>query len=103
MCSTTTRVSCSPRSRSQARYGLPRQLRSDNGLIFTGRLCGLQAAFERRPTEAGVELINAAPAHPQTLGKLERFHRTLKEWLAEEGRRSISSTCNCSSTASATT
>jgi len=30
-------------------------------------------------------LINAAPAHPQTLGKLERFHRTLKEWLHEEG------------------
>jgi transposase InsO family protein len=35
--------------------------------------------------ELGVELITAAPAHPQTLGKLERFHRTLKEWLAEEG------------------
>ena len=30
-------------------------------------------------------MINAAPAHPQTLGKLERFHRTLKEWLHDEG------------------
>lgn len=66
-------------------YGLPRQLLSDNGLIFTGRLYGLQVAFERRLAEIGVELINAAPAHPQTLGKLERFHRTLKEWLHEEG------------------
>lgn len=66
-------------------YGLPRQLLSDNGLSFTGRLYGLQVAFERRLAEAGVELINAAPAHPQTLGKLERFHRTLKEWLREEG------------------
>ena len=37
-----------------------------------------------RLREIGVELLNAAPAHPQTLGKLERFHRTLKEWLSEE-------------------
>jgi transposase InsO family protein len=66
-------------------YGLPRQLLSDNGLIFTGRLFGVQVAFERKLAEAGVELINAAPAHPQTLGKLERFHRTLKEWLRDEG------------------
>jgi hypothetical protein len=32
-----------------------------------------------------VELINSSAAHPQTLGKLERFHKTLKEWLADEG------------------
>lgn len=70
---------------ASAAYGLPRQLLSDNGLIFTGRLYGLQVAFERKLAEAGVELINAAPAHPQTLGKLERFHRTLKEWLRDEG------------------
>lgn len=29
--------------------------------------------------------INVAPAHPQTLGKLERLHGTLKEWLEDEG------------------
>jgi hypothetical protein len=28
-------------------------------------------------------LINYRPDHPQTLG-LERFHKTLKEWLADE-------------------
>jgi transposase InsO family protein len=66
-------------------YGVPRQLLSDNHLSFTGRLYGLEVAFERKLAEVGVELINAAPAHPQTLGKLERFHRTLKEWLADEG------------------
>jgi transposase InsO family protein len=48
-------------------------------LSFTGRLIGLTVQFERKLAEIGVELINAAPAHPQTLGKLERFHRTLKE------------------------
>jgi transposase InsO family protein len=70
---------------ASAAYGLPRQLLSDNGLSFTGRLFGVQVAFERKLAEAGVELINTAPAHPQTLGKLERFHRTLKEWLQDEG------------------
>jgi transposase InsO family protein len=65
--------------------GLPRQLLSDNHLSFTGRLYGFEVAFERKLAEVGVELINAAPAHPQTLGKLERFHRTLKEWLSDEG------------------
>jgi len=70
---------------ASAAYGLPHQLLSDNGLIFTGRLYGVEVAFERKLAEAGVELINAAPAHPQTLGKLERFHRTLKEWLHDEG------------------
>lgn len=65
--------------------GLPRQLLSDNHTSFTGRRFGVTVAFERKLAEVGVELINAAPAHPQTLGKLERFHRTLKEWLEDEG------------------
>ena len=67
------------------RYGLPRQVLSDNGLIFTGRLHGTEVAFEVSLKELEVELINSAPYHPQTLGKLERFHRTVKEWLTDEG------------------
>jgi transposase InsO family protein len=67
------------------RYGLPRQVLSDNGLCFTGRLHGTEVMFEHSLKELGVEMINSAPYHPQTLGKLERFHRTLKEWLADEG------------------
>lgn len=70
---------------ASAAHGLPRQLLSDNALSFTGRLHGVEVAFERKLAETGVQLINAAPAHPQTLGKLERFHRTLKEWLQDEG------------------
>lgn len=68
-----------------SRYGLPRQVLSDNGLCFTGRLHGVEVMFESSLADLGVELINSAPYHPQTLGKLERFHRTLKEWLADEG------------------
>jgi len=67
-----------------AAYGLPRQLLSDNGSIFTGRFLGVEVAFERKLAEFEVGLLTSAPYHPQTLGKLERFHRTLKEWLADE-------------------
>ncbi|MGH2655438.1 MAG: IS481 family transposase [Actinomycetota bacterium] len=70
---------------ASSRYGLPRQLLSDNGLCFTGRLHRVVVEFERRVRSLGVLLINSRPEHPQTLGKLERFHKTLKEWLADEG------------------
>lgn len=66
-----------------ARYGLPGQLLSDNGVCFTGRLIGSQVQFERRIAAAGVRLIHSAPYHPQTCGKIERFHQTLKNWLAD--------------------
>lgn len=68
-----------------SRYGLPRQVLSDNGLCFTGRLHKVEVEFERSLGDLGVELINCGPYHPQTLGKLERFHKTLKLWLADEG------------------
>jgi transposase InsO family protein len=66
------------------RYGVPRQLLSDNGSCFTGRLWGTEVDFERRIKALGVHPITSRPYHPQTLGKLERFHRTLKEWLATQ-------------------
>ncbi|HLI75130.1 MAG TPA: IS481 family transposase [Acidimicrobiales bacterium] len=69
-----------------ARYGLPAQVLSDNGTCFTGRLIGARVEFERRLEVLGVRLINSRPYHPQTLGKLERFHRTLKEWLDDHPR-----------------
>ena len=67
------------------RYGLPRQVLSDNGLCSTGRLHGTEVMFEKSLEDLGVEMINSAPYHPQTLGKLERFHRTLEDWLTDEG------------------
>jgi transposase InsO family protein len=38
-----------------SRYGLPRQVLSDNGLCFTGRLHGLTVEFERSLKELDVE------------------------------------------------
>lgn len=68
-----------------SRYGLPRQVLSDNGLVFSGKLHGVEVEFERALRELRVEAITAGPYHPETLGKLERFHKTLKAWLADEG------------------
>jgi transposase InsO family protein len=66
-----------------AAYGLPRQLLSDNGLNFTGRLHGVTVAFERQVRAAGIDLIHARPYHPETIGKLERQHATQNAWIAD--------------------
>lgn len=71
---------------ARQRWGLPRQLLSDNGLCFTGRLVGFEVAFEKKAQDLGVELIHTRPYHPETIGKLERFHKTLKTWLADHPR-----------------
>ena len=69
-----------------AACGLPRQLISDNGINFTGRLLGRTVAFERQVAAAGTELIHASPRHPQTIGKLERQHDTQNDWIADHPR-----------------
>jgi transposase len=69
-----------------AAYGLPRQLISDNGINFTGRLMGREVAFERQVAAAGTQLIHASPRHPQTIGKLERQHDTQNQWIADHPR-----------------
>lgn len=66
--------------------GLPRQLLSDNGLNFTGRLHGVVVAFERQVRAAGIDLVHAAPYHPQTIGKLERQHAVQNAWITDHGR-----------------
>lgn len=63
------------------RWGLPSGQLSDNGLNFSGRLRGHEVAFEVNLRAAGVRPITSRPYHPQTCGKVERFHQTLKKRL----------------------
>jgi transposase InsO family protein len=67
-----------------SRYGVPARVLSDNGSCFTGRLSGnAKVLFEQRLEELGIAAVHSRPYHPQTLGKLERFHRTMKEWVSD--------------------
>jgi transposase InsO family protein len=67
-----------------SRYGVPARVLSDNGSCFTGRLWGnAKVLFEKRLEELGITAVHSRPYHPQTLGKLERFHRTMKEWISD--------------------
>lgn len=62
-------------------WGLPFGQLSDNGLNFSGRLRGIEVGFETNLRAAGVRAITSRPFHPQTCGKIERFHQTLKRRL----------------------
>jgi transposase InsO family protein len=65
-------------------WGLPAGHLSDNGLNFSGRLRGIEVGFETNLRAAGVRPITSRPFHPQTCGKVERFHQTLKKWLRRQ-------------------
>ena len=55
---------------------------TDNGAVFTGqpRRQG-RVALEVTLHERGISFRHSRPYHPQTCGKVERFHQTLKKWL----------------------
>jgi transposase InsO family protein len=63
-------------------YGIPASTLTDNGLVYTTRFRGSRNAFEYLLAAMNVTQKNGHPYHPQTQGKIERFHQTLKRWLA---------------------
>ena len=65
-------------------YGLPASVLSDNGAVFTGRPRGGRNAFETEMASLKIIQKNSRPYHPQTCGKVERFHQSLKKWLANQ-------------------
>jgi transposase InsO family protein len=64
------------------RYGAPASTLTDNGSVYTSRFTGGRNAFEYLLALLGVRQKNGSPGHPQTQGKIERFHQTLQRWLA---------------------
>lgn len=65
-------------------HGLPASTLTDNGLVYTARFRGSRNGFEYLLAALGIQQKNGHPYHPQTQGKIERFHQTLKRWLATQ-------------------
>jgi hypothetical protein len=65
-------------------YGWPAATLTDNGAVYTSRFTGGRNAFESLLAYLGIRQKNGAPGHPQTQGKIERFHQTLKRWLGQQ-------------------
>lgn len=66
-----------------AEYGPPSSTLTDNGLVYTTRFIGGKSPFEYTLDSLGIKQKNGSPGHPQTQGKIERFHQTLKRFLAQ--------------------
>ena len=66
-----------------AEHGIPARTLTDNGTVYTTRpISATPGRFERTLALMGVRQSNGRPCHPQTQGKIERYHRTLKQWLS---------------------
>lgn len=61
-------------------FGLPDSILSDNGAQFAGFRKGY-TQFERWLMDLDILPIHGRVKHPQTQGKIERFHRTMKQEL----------------------
>jgi transposase InsO family protein len=69
-----------------ATWGLPASMLTDNGAVFTAEARHGTCAMELELLSLGIDFKHSRPYHPQTCGKVERFHQTLKKWLARQRR-----------------
>lgn len=67
-----------------AAWGLPAAVLTDNGAIYTATYRGGSTGLEIDLAALGIGCKHGRPYHPQTQGKIERYHKTLKKWLAAQ-------------------
>ncbi|MFI5393106.1 MAG: IS481 family transposase [Myxococcota bacterium] len=70
--------------RAAGAHGFCASLLTDNGAVFTAAPRGGRCALELETARLGIRLVHSRPYHPQTCGKVERFHQTLKRFLAKQ-------------------
>ena len=76
----TSRAVCAHFAEAMRTHGVPQEILTDNGKVFTGRfgLKDTEVLFDRICRENGIDHLLTAPRSPTTTGKIERFHRTLR-------------------------
>jgi transposase InsO family protein len=81
----TARPVCDALLEALSRYGIPDEILTDNGKVFTGRLAHKPAtvAFDRICLANGIRHILTAPYSPTTTGKVERLHKTIRKELLD--------------------
>ncbi len=65
-------------------HGFPAALLSDNAAVFSGASRKGKVLLETELERLGISQKHATPYHPQTCGKVERFHQTQKRFLARQ-------------------
>jgi transposase InsO family protein len=65
-------------------HGAPASLLCDNGAVFTATPRGGKVLLQVEMERLGVIAKNSRPYHPQTCGKVERLHQTLKRYLERQ-------------------
>ena len=75
-----TRAVCDGFRGALGTYGVPAQVLTDNGKVFTGRFNHppVEMLFEAICRQHGIDHLLTQPRSPTTTGKIERFHRTLR-------------------------
>jgi transposase InsO family protein len=77
----TARPVCRAFVEAMAVYGVPEEVLTDNGTVFTGRFLKPRPAevlFERICRENGIAQRLTKPRSPTTTGKIERLHQSLQ-------------------------
>jgi transposase InsO family protein len=71
---------CDGLAKALRAYGVPEQILTDNGKVFTGRfnVPAVEVLFDRVCRENGIRHLLTQPRSPTTTGKIERFHRAIR-------------------------
>ena len=83
---------CEVLASSLRRSGIPDEILTDNGKVFTGRFGPrpVEVLFDRICRENGISHRHTGVRSPTTTGKIERFHQSLRrEFLADRTFPSI--------------